>query len=203
MDKGWVKLHRQIHDNHFLMHDNICYLIFTKMLTMANRKGEVSGGRKQLAEAFNIPEYVFYRAMNRLEKQEIVHRTSHSKYTVFSICNWSQYQSDSAQIDAHGAHSTRTAPAHSNKNKKENRIKDYLQADMQDFLQMRKAIKKPLTDKAIDLIQNKLDRLYPDMPDLQVQCLQQSIENSWAGVFPISKQTEVQKQEPIFKGESW
>lgn len=118
MEKGWVKLHRQIFENHFLMHDDICFVLFTKLLlTVGRNKGEISGGRKQLAKKYCMSEYVFYRAIKRLESHQIVHSISHSKYTVYTICNWHKYQDNIAQGSAQHPHSTRTAPAHYNKKK--------------------------------------------------------------------------------------
>lgn len=121
-NKGWVKLHRSIGENVFLMQDDTCYLLFTKLLfSVSPTKGELAGGRKQLAGRFNLSEYVFYRAIKRLEVENMVHSKSHSKYTVYTICNWHKYQDKPAQTSAHGAHNTRTTPAHSLKNKNKNK----------------------------------------------------------------------------------
>ena len=59
---------------------------------------------------------------------------------------------------------------------------------LDEFAKMRKQIKKPLTEKGKELIQNKLNKLYPNNTDLQIKCLYKSIENSWQGVFPLSEE---------------
>ena len=123
VNKGWVKLHRTVFENHFLMHDETCFALFMKLLlTVGKGKGEISGGRRDLAEKYNMGEYVFYRAMKRLEREQIVHITSHKLYTTYTIRNWHKYQSTGAQTSAQLAHNTRTTPAHLYKNK-EIRIK--------------------------------------------------------------------------------
>lgn len=59
---------------------------------------------------------------------------------------------------------------------------------------MRKQIKKPMTDRAIKLVIKKLEELSA-LPfsnsmdnDLAIQILNQSVMNSWQGLFPLKKQ---------------
>lgn len=52
------------------------------------------------------------------------------------------------------------------------------------FLKMRKLIKKPMTDKALTILLNKLSKLSKD-PDTQIAILNQSIENSWQSVYEL------------------
>ena len=53
-----------------------------------------------------------------------------------------------------------------------------------DFIDMRKLIKAPMTDRAITLLINKLKEMASD-PATQIAILNQSIENSWKGIFPL------------------
>lgn len=63
-----------------------------------------------------------------------------------------------------------------------------------DYLEMRKQIRKPMTDKAIELAIKKLEELsalpFSDSMDndLAIQILNQSVMNSWQGLFPIKQQ---------------
>ncbi len=91
---GWVKLHRQITENSFLMHDPSAFMMFMHLLLRANSKGQWSGGRKQLSEIVGLKEGTTYDALKRLERQQIVNIKSNSHYSVISICNWSKYQSN-------------------------------------------------------------------------------------------------------------
>jgi len=50
---------------------------------------------------------------------------------------------------------------------------------------MRKQLKKPMTDKAIELLKSKLDKLAPADQQTQIEILEQSIMNNWQGVFPL------------------
>lgn len=56
-----------------------------------------------------------------------------------------------------------------------------------DFIKMRKLIKAPMTDKALSLMISKLKTLNND-PEAQIAILNQSIENSWKGIFPVEQE---------------
>lgn len=56
-----------------------------------------------------------------------------------------------------------------------------------DFVEMRKKIRKPLTTRAVELICRKLEQ-FQLAGDDPITVLEQSIMNSWAGVFPIKKE---------------
>lgn len=58
-----------------------------------------------------------------------------------------------------------------------------------DYVDMRKKIKKPMTDEAVRLAIKKLDNLSGGDNDKAIKILEQSIMNSWQGLFPL-KQTE-------------
>ena len=65
----------------------------------------------------------------------------------------------------------------------DDRYKDTLKA----FIKMRKSIKKPITDYGLKLIINKLDKMTTNN-DEKIAILEQSIMNSWQGVFPLKNQ---------------
>ena len=51
---------------------------------------------------------------------------------------------------------------------------------------MRKTIKKPITDRALKGILNKLDKL-SNNNQIKIEILEQSIERCWIGVFPLKE----------------
>lgn len=80
-------------------------------------------------------------------------------------------------------------------------VEDYttnaeLRTAIYEFIKMRKAIKSPMTDRALKQILNKLDTL-ASSDDQKIKILDQSIMNSWRGVFPLreDKQTKAKEQE--------
>ena len=63
-----------------------------------------------------------------------------------------------------------------------------------DYLEMRKQIKKPMTDRAIELAIKKLEELsavpFSDSMDndMAIRILHQSVMNGWQGLFPLKEQ---------------
>lgn len=70
-----------------------------------------------------------------------------------------------------------------------------------DYVDMRKTMKKPMTDKAITLAANNLKKLaaipFSDEidVDMAIRILEQSIERSWLGLFPLKETQEVRESE--------
>jgi len=56
-----------------------------------------------------------------------------------------------------------------------------------DFIKMRKAIKKPLTTKALELAIDRLNKLSTNK-DEQILILNKSIMNTWQGLFPLKEE---------------
>ena len=53
-----------------------------------------------------------------------------------------------------------------------------------EFIKMRKLIKSPMSDYALNLLIKKLAKMSSDINE-QIAILEQSIQNSWKGVFPL------------------
>ena len=62
---------------------------------------------------------------------------------------------------------------------------DKLNDAFSDYVAMRKKLKKPMTDKAVDLAIKKLEALSDGDNDVAIKILEQSIMNSWQGLFPL------------------
>jgi len=70
-------------------------------------------------------------------------------------------------------------------------INDYtdnedLKETLEEFLKMRKSIKKPMTNKAMELLLKKLNGM-TCKNDEKIAILNQSIFNSWQGIFPLKE----------------
>lgn len=64
------------------------------------------------------------------------------------------------------------------------------------FIDYRKKIKKPMTDRAIALLISELNKLSSDIVT-QIEILNQSILNGWQGVFPLKQQNNQGRKEVI------
>jgi hypothetical protein len=60
-----------------------------------------------------------------------------------------------------------------------------LQIAFNDFYEMRKKIKKPPTDNAKKMINNKLNKLAPNNETEQIEILNQSTLNNWQDIYPL------------------
>ncbi len=72
-----------------------------------------------------------------------------------------------------------------------------------DFVEMRKKIKKPMTDRAVTLAMNQLDKLAGADKDLAVEIVNQSVLRGWQTFYPLKDE---QKGNPIYnemKKDSW
>lgn len=59
-----------------------------------------------------------------------------------------------------------------------------------NFLEMRNKIKKPATDKAIELIMGELHKLAPDNEELKIEILNQSTRNNWQDVYQLKNKSQ-------------
>lgn len=62
-------------------------------------------------------------------------------------------------------------------------------AALYEFIKMRKLIKKPMTNRALELLLNKLKKLSNSNHLLAVDILNQSITNNWQDIYPIKEDT--------------
>lgn len=93
-----------------------------------------------------------------------------------------------------------------NKDNKEHVVYDpdeLLNQSIIDFIEFRKKIKSPMTDRAITLMLNKLNKMATDN-DKKIEILNQSIINGWKGIFPL-KETKSKGSFDEFQklGEEW
>lgn len=73
-----------------------------------------------------------------------------------------------------------------------------LQNALVSFVEFRKDIKKPMTERAIDLLIGKLNEMTGDVYK-QIAIINQSIMNGWQGVFPLKDETQSGKRQPYQK----
>ena len=60
-----------------------------------------------------------------------------------------------------------------------------LEQAVEDFKAHRKAMKKPMTPHAVELMLSRLDQMAPGDDDRKIAMLHQSIERGWVGVFDL------------------
>lgn len=66
---------------------------------------------------------------------------------------------------------------------------DDLNAAILSFIEHRKKLKKPMSDNAVKLMIDKLNKLSPSI-DEQIKILNESIMNGWQGIFPLKNNAQ-------------
>lgn len=129
MNKGWIKLHRQVLNNADLMIDTVALAIFVTLLLKASPKGEILITSRELANLLGLEHTTVFRATKRLEKYGITQQTTQHRKTLIRICKWSQYQSTTQQGTQHPRNTGATQTQHpprsvriENKNKEEHNV---------------------------------------------------------------------------------
>lgn len=175
--------------------------------TITIQRGELCYSRSQLAAAWKWSGSAVERFLTRLETEQMIGRATGQGRTIITISNYSKYQDikDEAgqvtgQVTGQRPDSDRTAKeplnhstidkedksSSSNKRaRKDFVLPDWVPVEPWDgYCAMRKAIKKPLTDRAKVLAINNLDRLRNEGHD-PARVLDQSTAASWQGLFAV------------------
>lgn len=63
-----------------------------------------------------------------------------------------------------------------------------------EYIKMRKMIKAPMTDRALTMLINEVNKLEPDNVERQKQMLNKSIMNNWKSVYPLKDGNKQEKK---------
>ena len=76
----------------------------------------------------------------------------------------------------------------------------FFQKAWKDFKEMRRKVKKPMTNRAEEMLLNNLNKLSTNEKE-QADILNQSIFHCWQGVFPLKEEKKkAMTEEDILKG---
>ena len=169
-------------------------------------RGSFVSSYPQLAQQTNMSIQNVRTAVNHLKLTGELTVKSHVKFSVFTVVNYCKYQDDNRRTnrrltDNQQATNRQLTTIEEYKEREEGEeLKNIntpynppryfpndetLDRAFADYVDMRKKIKKPMTDKAIDLAIKKLDELSCGDNDIAVKIINQSIMNSWQGLFPL------------------
>lgn len=144
-------------------------------------------------------------ALIKFKKYDFLTYESTKTGILVSIVNWGLYQGEKNSVSqAVNPKETKKSPIYNqplttNKKDKNNKnvenekkfiyIREFtenklLRQTILDFMKMRAEIRKPMTDRALQLMLTKLKSLSND-EEVQIKILENSIENCWQGVFPL------------------
>ena len=207
-EKGYIKIYRSILDWEWWSDNNVCKL-FLYILLSANwkdkrwqgievKRGEFVTSIDNLASGTNLTKSQVRTSLNKLQSSgEVIAKSQQGKrYTIIRVCKFEEYQ-DSNEI-AMKSQTFSNEIATTKERKKDKKDKKYYEDDalnqtFVDYVDMRKRIKAPMTDRAIQLAIGKLNKLSNGDNDKAIKILEQSIMNSWKGLFELKEEKKTSK----------
>ena len=212
--EGWIKLHRKLIENPIFLKPELLQL-FIYCLLKANHEaqkiifngqeieikiGQFITGRNIIAKDLKQNPITTYKRLKILENLKILNIKSNNKFSVVTVVNYGLYQSEEIKRNTkrNNKGTTREQQGNTNKNDKNDKnekkykiIRSPIEIAIDDFKEFRKKIKKPMTDRAVELLVDKLNKLASD-DETKIAILNQSIVNGWQGVFPLKGDTQRQ-----------
>lgn len=192
------------------------------------KRGQVATSLRYLSSRWGWSKDKVSYFLNTLESDGMITKIYDRNRTVLTLVNYGNYQdlpdkkktvgrqsADSQQtVDRHPTDSEQTLVGQNkqinkdNKDNKETNIKplryfpndERLETVFQEFLAMRKRMKKKDTEYAIKLLLSKLEKMSPD-PDVQAKIIEQSIMNGWIGIFELKDTGKKENRDSL--AEKW
>lgn len=225
MNQGWIKLHRQILDCDIWIDDEEPFdrrSAWIDLLLLVNhrdkqiifdghpltvKRGTYVTSVRKLAKRWSWCNKKTLNYLRLLEELGMIVKDSDNRRTLITIVNYEVYQEvGNANETVRDTQRERSMPTNKNvknvKNEKNN-IRDVffanngiLNNEFGQYVLMRKKLKKPFTtDHAVELAINKLMKLANGNEETAIKILQQSISNSWQGLFELKQE----KKQPQYK----
>lgn len=207
----------------FIMNNKIAYTeemlatIFRRPLNtvrLALKTFENFGMIERIDNVITIPNWSKHQTLDQLEERKEYMRDYMKKYREKQKLIVSKECKVNSKVNGKANVNSLDKSKNKNKNKireekKENKEPavydpdELLNQSILDFIDFRKKIKSPMTDRAITLMLNKLNKMTADN-DKKIEILNQSIINGWKGIFPL-KETKSKGSFDEFQklGEEW
>lgn len=215
--EGWIKLYRKLIENPVFLKPELLQL-FIYCLLKANREtqriifngqeieiksGQFITGRHVMAKDLKQKSKTTYNRLQILKNIGILDIKTTNKFSLVTVRNYELYQSKETKKDSKkdNQRTTRGQPEDTNKNDKNDKnekniyigLSENMKNAINDFIEMRKKIRKPMTERAIQIMLKKLDGLAKD-ETTKIAILEQSTERGWLSVFPLKEDKPSQKQ---------
>lgn len=216
--EGWIKIHRKMLENPIVCKDNETLSIWIYLLLNAThkeipalfkgekiilQKGQLITGILSISKKLKINKDKVQRTLKCFELDKQIEQQTSNQNRLISILNWNEYQDNDKQNDKQMINECETTDKRVITNKNVKNVKnvrniysnfpDNLKNALDDFVEMRNKIKKPLTEKAMQLALKKLNSLSED-ENTQIEIINNSVMNSWQSFYPLKKENKEIKQ---------
>lgn len=208
--QGWIALYRQL-ENHWLWEDKP----FSKgqawidLLLLANHDEskfllgndliELKRGSFVTSEITLMTRWGWGKSKTRaflelLQKDNMIVKKADHRKTVINIVNYGKFSSFEIENKPPTDRKQTTARPLPDTNNNDNNYNNIyykgtaeFKAAVEQFIDFRKSIKKPLTKRGLDLLCDKLQSITSDTAE-QIEVIRQSIRNGWRDVYPLKKE---------------
>ena len=170
-----------------------------QVIQLALRTFEKFGMIQIVDDVILVSNWEEYQNVNGLEKireqtrKRVQKHRELKKLECNASCNVTVTQSNATDIEEEKEEEREEnnkkvadTPVSSKKPQKEYTGDNLLDEAIKDFIGHRKALKKPMTDKAIDLFISKLDKM-ADTTAEKIDLINNAIEHGWLTVYPIKE----------------
>lgn len=222
MSQGYIKLHRGIRDcwvwqdsEPFTKRDAWIDILLSanhtdKKIMFEGKLRTIHAGQfhtsiMKLSQRWKWDRRKVTNFLRVLEDDEMCTTDSTTHGTTITVVNWAKYQLEcttDSTTNSTTLCTTDVQPMYTNNNDKEckrniNNNKSFvedpeLNDSIKDFIEHRKKLKRPMTDKAVDLFIKKLDKMADTTSD-KIAIINNAIERGWQSVYPLKG--EERKQE--------
>ena len=208
----YIKTYRSI-ENWGWYKDIYTFKLFSHCLIKANWKdGEFMGNKiprgsfatslENLSHQTGLTMQQIRTSLKKLESTGEISRKSTNKFTIINVANYGIYQDGNVPTNKQLTNKQQTTnkPLTTIEERKKernniiinNNIKSFyentkLNEVFLEYLDTRKKLKVPNSERAVSLLQNKLNE-YSD--DTKIKMLEEAIVNGWKSVYPLKQQKE-------------
>lgn len=172
-----------------------------EFLGVTIERGSFVSSYSKMAKELKLSVQSVRTAINHLISTSELTIKGYSKFTVFTVSKYNDYQEANKQTNKQLTNNQQTT--NNNRRKKEDKeIKNNIYSDIPelnqkilDFKEHRKLLGKPMTEYAVKLMIGKLNKITVDY-DIQIKILEQSIDNGWQGIFPLKDNVQKSASQP-------
>jgi hypothetical protein len=214
---GWIRLDRKITDN-WLWEDKPFSKgqAWIDLILMANhednkflhgneitvvKRGSRITSISKLSKRWGWSRKKVFDFLNLLESEQMLIKKSNTKETHVTIVKYDDYQTpgNTEETPKKRKGNTEETPKSTNNNITRitnNNIKTYsdfptVNDAILSFIEFRKKIKAPMTDRAVELMIKELHKLSADS-ETQIEIINQSIMQGWKGIFALKQDQKPQ-----------
>lgn len=187
---GWIKIHRKFLEWQWFEKTEAVHL-FIYLILKANHKdlqwqgiiikrGQLVASLNKISADTGISVQAIRTLLKKFENTNEILLKSTNKYSIITICKYDSYQDENDQTNKQTTNKQQTTNNQLTTNKNDKKEKNEKEVLLDEWVNYRKQIKKPIREATINQIYEKMKNYNFDQCKLVIN---NSIENGWQGLF--------------------